>query len=61
MRLRSMAEWVISWALPQMHAGVPEMGAVDAWLVALTELEDLKLADIPHCGGVVDIAKFLEY
>ena len=60
MRLRRMADWVISWVLPQMHAGVPEMGAVDAWHVALTELEDLKLASIPYCGGVADIAKFFD-
>ena len=41
-----------------MHAGVPEMAAVDAWHVGLIELEDLKLANIPYCGGVADIAKF---
>ena len=36
------------------------MGAVDAWHAALTELEDLKLEGIPFCGGVVDIARFLD-
>ena len=30
MRLRSCEPWIREWALPEMHAGVPEMGAVDA-------------------------------
>ena len=30
MRLRSIDDWVTSWALTEMHVGVPEMGALDA-------------------------------
>ena len=56
MRLRNIESWVISRALPEIHAGVPEMGAVDAWHAALTETEEAKLAGIPFCGGVADIA-----
>ena len=43
-----------------MHAGIPEMGAVDVWHAAVAELEDLKLASIPFCGGVADIVKFFD-
>ena len=31
MRLECMSPWIREWALPEMHAGIPEMGAVDAW------------------------------
>ena len=44
-RLRHLGEWVDVWKLPQMFAGVPEMGAVDAWHEVLTTLEDHKLED----------------
>ena len=60
MRLRSIEEWTIAWALPEMFAGVPEMGAVDAWHKALANIEELKLKGIPFCGGVADIAKFFD-
>ena len=60
MRPRCMADRLASWALPEMHAGVPEMGAVDAWHAALTEFEDLKLEGTPFCGGAADIAKFFD-
>ena len=54
MRLRSIVGCVKTWVLPEMHAGVPEMGAFDAWHAALTELEDLKLEGTPfmrrRCG-----------
>ena len=60
MKLRSMEEWINIWALPEMHAGVPEMGAVDAWHKALTEIEELKMDDTPFSGGVVDIANFFD-
>ena len=42
-RLRTMEEWVTAWSLPEMYAGVPEMGAVDAWHKALTDIEEHKL------------------
>ena len=60
MRLRHMEEWVDSWKLPQMYAGVPEMGAVDAWHTVLTRLEELKLSGTPFCGGVADIANIFD-
>ena len=60
MRLKGMEEWIATWALPEMHAGVPEMGAVDAWHKALTDIEEMKLNGTPFCGGVADIAKFFD-
>ena len=58
MRLATMEEWIGSWALPEMHAGVPEVGAVDAWHKALIDIDEMKINGAPFCGGVVDIAKF---
>ena len=52
MRLATMEEWIGSWALPDMHSGVPEMGAVDAWHKALIDIEEMKLNGIPFRGGV---------
>lgn len=60
MRLKHMSEWVDQWKLPEMFAGAPEMGATDAWHMALTRLEESKLNDIQFCGGVADIAKFFD-
>ena len=59
MRLTTMEEWVCSWTLSEMHAGFPEMGAVDAWRKALTNIEEFKLNGTPFCGGVADIANNL--
>ena len=55
MRLQSLEPWVREWALPEMHAGVPELGAVDAWMEVLAVLEDLKLDQKHYCGGAADI------
>ena len=60
MRLRHLEPWVNQWALPEMHAGVPEMGAVDAWHEVLTTIEELKLNGKSFVGGVADIAKFFD-
>ena len=60
MRLFTMNEWICSWGLPDMHTGVPELGAVDAWHKALTEIEELKLNGTPFCAGVAGLAKFFD-
>ena len=57
MRLRCLEPWVRTWALPEMHAGVPELGAVDAWMEVCSLLEDLKLEQKHYCGGTADITK----
>ena len=59
-RLENMQEWVMEWALPGMHAGVPSMGAVDAWREALTHIEELKLDNEKFSGGVADIANIFD-
>lgn len=43
-----------------MHAGIPEMGAVDAWREVLTALEEHKLNGKHVVGGVADIAKIFD-
>ena len=60
MRLECMSPWIQEWALPEMHAGIPVMGAVDAWYEVLTTLEDHKLNGKHFVGGVADIAKFFD-
>ena len=55
-----MNDWVQSWALPEMFAGVPGRGAVDAWYKVLTRIESLKLDGKDYSGGVADIAKFFD-
>ena len=60
MRLECMSPWIREWALPEMHAGIPEMGAVDAWHEGLTALEDHKLNGKHFVGGIADIAKFVD-
>ena len=49
MRLATMEEWIGSWALPEMHVGVLEMGAVDVWRKAVIDIEDRKLNGTPFC------------
>ena len=48
LRLEDLNEWIKAWALPDMYAGVPGMGATDAWYDALTEIEKFKLEQTPH-------------
>ena len=43
-----------------MPAGVPELGALDAWHKALADIEEMKMDSTLFCGGVADIAKFFE-
>ena len=60
MRLRSMEAWVDEWAMPEMHAGVAQQGAVDASYQVMAELEVLTLQGVPYCGGAADIFKFFD-
>ena len=56
MRLRTLEPRVREWALPEMHAGVPELEAVDAWMETLAVPEELILDQRHYCGGTADIA-----
>ena len=60
MRLIDMQPWVSTWALPVMHAGVPQLGAVDAWYDALSHMEELKIDEVEFSGGVADITTFFD-
>ena len=60
MRLRGINGWVGTWALEEMHAGVPEMGLVDAWMDVLSFIEECKLDGRHYRGGAADIAKFFD-
>ena len=60
MRLEDLQGRISSWSLPEMHAGVPGMGAADALHEVLSSLELRKLKDQRYCGGVADIAKFVD-
>ena len=52
--------WIQHWALPEMFAGVPGRGAVDAWHEVLSKIEESKLDGKNYCGGVVGIAKCVD-
>ena len=60
LRLDDMEEWMRMWGLPEIFAGVPGKGATDAWYEVLTKVEGHRLAQLPFCGGVADIAKFFD-
>jgi len=49
-----------TWTLPEIHAGVPGMGATDAWHAALVHIEEMKLEEESCSGAVADIAKFVD-
>ncbi len=51
MRLRDMEQWISTWALPEMYAGIPGQGAIDAWFSLLLELELKEHQGTPYCGG----------
>ena len=60
MRLADMQSWISTWMLPEMHAGIPGVGAVDAWYDVLIDLESHKLEGKEFSGSVADIAKFFD-
>ena len=47
MRLEDCQDWISTWALHEMYAGVPGKGATDAWYEALTVIEGHKLENQP--------------
>ena len=60
LRLRTLEPWIREWALPEMHAGVPELGAVDAWMEVTTVIENYKFDQTHYCGCTADVAKFFD-
>ena len=60
MRLEDLQGWITQWATPEMYAGIPGMGATDAWYDALVFIEEAKIEEEELCGGVADIMKFFD-
>ena len=60
MRLEDIQPWVETWAIPELHAGVPGRGAPDAWHDALMKLEEMKLQDESFAGAADDTSIFLD-
>ena len=57
MRLRDVHEWVQSWQLPEMYAGVPGGGAELAWWHLSAANEEAALTGSNIAGAAVDIYK----
>jgi len=56
-RLHDLEPWIATWATKEMFAGVPGVGASDAWYSTATIIEHSTLHDIPLMGGSADIRK----
>ncbi len=56
-RLRDIAPWTDSWKVPGIFAGVPGVGAEDAWYTTNVLLEEAKLTNVPFLGAAADIWK----
>ena len=58
LRLKDLAPWISSWALPCLFAGTCDpAGAEDAWYETALPLELSKLEGTPFSGGGADIFK----
>ena len=53
-RLRSMTSWTEGWKLPCMFAGVPGMGAEDAWWSTAVKLARAIVEAPPFSGASLD-------
>ncbi len=56
-RLSDLQEWVQTWADEAMHAGIPGVGAEDAWYITALDLEQLRLHNVQVSGGSIDVFK----
>ena len=56
-RLHSMQPWIKKWQLEDMFAGVPEVGAEDAWWETAVDLEAHSVTGKLFAGGALDIFK----
>ena len=57
MRLADLEPWIKEWQLPEMYAGVPGVGAEEAWWTTAIDFEDLQCRGLHFTGGAVDIYK----
>jgi len=56
-RLHHLEPWIRSWATDDMFAGIPGVGAADAWYSTAITIEHSTLHNIPLTGGSADIRK----
>ena len=56
-RLRDITPWAESWRIPGIFAGLPGVGAEDAWYITSVYLEEAKLTNTPYLGAAADIWK----
>ena len=56
-RLRDISQWAQSWKLDGIFAGLPGVGAEDAWYTTAVTLELAKLTNTPFLGAAADIWK----
>ena len=56
-RKQNFADWVDTWALPEMYSGINNRGAGSAWCETLLETEARHLHGTFHCNAIVDIYK----
>ena len=56
-RLRDLTPWVMSWAHPAYHAGLPGKGAGEAWYTAALDKELALLSKLNITGAAVDVFK----
>ena len=56
-RLQSLQPWVRSWMTEHMFAGVPHVGAEDAWWLTSLEIEHAQCTRVSLSGGSADIQK----
>ena len=54
-RLRDISQWAQSWKLDGIFAGLPGVGAEDAWYTTAVTLELAKLTNTPFLGAAADI------
>ena len=56
-RLINLRPWVLKWQMPEMFAGVPGVGAEDAWWLTSILLEHCRLHQCIFSGMCADIMK----
>ncbi len=56
-RLRHISPWAQSWKIAGIFAGLPGVGAEDAWYTTAVHIEIAKLTNTPYIGAAADIWK----
>ncbi len=56
-RVKNLEDWVRKWQDEKMFAGVPGVGAAEAWYTMALLFEGLRLKGIKVSGGTIDVYK----